>query len=67
MIPVFLDSACKHKNLACTYKNWLPDVAALVVAMIVKNWLFLRKNWMKATTTPSPLHVMRAIPSAEST
>jgi hypothetical protein len=26
MIPVFLDSARKHKNLARTYKNWLPDV-----------------------------------------
>jgi hypothetical protein len=25
MIPVFLDSARKHKNLARTYKNWLPD------------------------------------------
>jgi hypothetical protein len=25
MIPVFLDSARKHKNLACKYKNWLPD------------------------------------------
>jgi hypothetical protein len=28
MIPVFLDSARKHKNLARTYKNWLPDVPA---------------------------------------
>ena len=27
MIPVFLDSARKHKNLARTYKNWLPDVS----------------------------------------
>jgi hypothetical protein len=26
MIPVFLDSARKHKNLAHTYKNWRPDV-----------------------------------------
>jgi hypothetical protein len=30
MIPVFLDSARKHKNLVRTYKNWLPDEDFLV-------------------------------------
>jgi hypothetical protein len=32
MIPVFLDSARKHKNLARTYKNWLPDDIHTIVA-----------------------------------
>jgi hypothetical protein len=30
MIPVFLDSARKHKNLARTYKNWLPDEGRVI-------------------------------------
>jgi hypothetical protein len=34
MIPVFLDSARKHKNLARTYKNWLPDVVEGMAAGI---------------------------------
>jgi hypothetical protein len=31
MIPLFLDSARKHKNLARTYKNWLPDAGRVPV------------------------------------
>jgi hypothetical protein len=34
MIPVFLDSARKHKNLARTYKNWLPDAPYAIQTLI---------------------------------
>jgi hypothetical protein len=36
MIPVFLDSAHKHKNLAHTYKNWLPDAVTFAIFVVIQ-------------------------------
>jgi hypothetical protein len=41
MIPVFLDSARKHKNLARTYKNWLPDGQGSIKELSEDLWAML--------------------------